>query len=165
MRILEAKLAMSADPDWLRTHAILGVAFGAEEGPQLPPQLPTGNGGEALTLSQIEAGLVHQLRERLQFIKQPDVIVGELLLNLADIVALGSSGIGHAQGLYEIAGKMSIPYSTTNRLAGDRLEQAMSANLTQASFYERTPTSWLVAYAVAGLLLLIFAWRIACPQR
>jgi len=97
VRILEAKLALAADPAWLTTHSVTGVDFGAGRKPVMPSQWPPGQGpdstGEALR---------YQLHERMGFVKPPDPIVGALLADYADLTALEST-VEDALPVYDLA--------------------------------------------------------------
>lgn len=97
VKILEAKLALTKDPDWLKTHSVLGLNFENEARPKMPWQFPEGQ-----DLKSVQAALEYQLHERLEFVKPPEPIVGELLGDLANIVAQTKS-VEHAQAVYELA--------------------------------------------------------------
>jgi tetratricopeptide (TPR) repeat protein len=98
VRILEAKLALAADPAWLETHSVLGTRRGQDV-----TILANGNRGENLSPAQLEEALIYQLHERLQFVQPPDAIVADLLLALGNLVGKESSGWGGALGVFELA--------------------------------------------------------------
>ena len=122
VRILEAKLALAEDKDWLKTNSISGVmlsdlqiivpsADGREEKITLDRKIAgseisivsVGNRGEKLTLEQVKNALIYQLHERLQFVQPPDVVVGALLLDLGELVGKERAGIGSASGIAGLA--------------------------------------------------------------
>lgn len=77
VRILEARLGMAKDPNWLRKNSVLGW----REGQRLPldersrPRTPPG----------ILKAVRYQLQERLRFVSAPDPVVGDLYLSLGDL--------------------------------------------------------------------------------
>jgi tetratricopeptide (TPR) repeat protein len=94
LKILDAKLALAKDPNWLMTHSLLGPEY--EHGTDAVPKTAL-KGGPALA-----DALGYQLQERLEFVKAPEPIVGELLFMLADEIAL-ASGARVAADLYDFA--------------------------------------------------------------
>jgi hypothetical protein len=77
VRILEAKLALKRDPNWLRTHSVVGWRDGQ--------QLLADERGLVRSPMDLIAPITWQLRERTQFVDAPDAIVGDLYLTLGDI--------------------------------------------------------------------------------
>lgn len=103
VKILEAKLALAADPKWLETHTVLGIDYGPAARPAWLGVTPSAK--EKFTVLH---GLSYQLRERLKFVKAPDALVGDLLFNLANETAV----LGAAQqalGIYELAAEYQAP--------------------------------------------------------
>ena len=92
VRILEAKLALARDREWLRTHSpIDGQAHGPTGNDPAPVWRAEGvmdHAGRSLKLDEVQQAISYQLQERLQFVKPPEPIVGELFLELASLVAL-----------------------------------------------------------------------------
>jgi tetratricopeptide (TPR) repeat protein len=102
VRIIEAKLAMERDPNWLRTHTVLGLDFGNDSVPRAPQ--PAGV-RQALTrdsLRSIGEALLYQLSERLRMVKPPDPIAADLLTDLGNVLAL-TSAVQIAAPVYELA--------------------------------------------------------------
>ena len=97
VKILEAKLALAKDPDWLKSHSVLGLNFENEARPKTPWQFPEGQ-----DLKSTQKALEYQLHERLEFVKPPDPIVADLLGDLGNIVALTLS-VEHAKAVYDLA--------------------------------------------------------------
>lgn len=77
VKILEAKLALSRDRNWLRTHSVVGWREGQ--------QLLADARGLVRSPEDLIAPIKYQLRERTQFVNPPDAIVGDLYLTLGDI--------------------------------------------------------------------------------
>ncbi|MCD6062042.1 MAG: repeat-containing protein [Moraxellaceae bacterium] len=92
VKILEAKLALAQDPQWLQSRRVLGVDFGREARPVLPAVLPQDHAGRPRTLEDMEKAMDYQLRERMKFVTAPDPLVGDLYLARADIAWLLESG-------------------------------------------------------------------------
>lgn len=92
LKILEAKLATKNDANWLRSHAVLD---GSESGPTGMGGIPVWRAGgvllpsgQALAPEDVIKAIDYQLRERFQFVQPPEPIVGDLLMELASLVAL-----------------------------------------------------------------------------
>jgi tetratricopeptide (TPR) repeat protein len=83
VKILEAKIALAKDPNWLATHSVLGHDFGSGPRPVKPATLKTTN-----DVSSVTKALVYQLTERLQFVRPPDPTVADLLYDLGNIYAI-----------------------------------------------------------------------------
>lgn len=101
VKILEAKLALAKDPDWLKTHSVLDLNFENELRPKMPWQFPEGQ-----NLASVQTALEYQLHERLEFVKPPEPIVGELLADLGNILSLNRS-LEHAIAVYDVALKFN----------------------------------------------------------
>lgn len=119
VRILDAKIAMAADPRWLDTHSILGIDFGGAVIPKLPQPLPKGNTGEPVSLANLNHALWYQLNERYQFVKPPDRVVAQLLFEWAN-VQFRTESLETAAALYREA----LRYGLNRDLAKSRLERA-----------------------------------------
>lgn len=108
VRILEAKLAMAKESDWLKTHSVAGADFGGNEKPALPSTFPNGNEGKPVTAIEFRSALQYQLGERLEFVKPPDAIVADLLFDWGNIEAL-TDIVETAEKLYAAAEKFGSP--------------------------------------------------------
>lgn len=97
VKILEAKIAMEKDADWIKTHSVLGVDFDAN-----PQALPTDHLGQEKTLNEVEEALIYQLHERLEFVKPPEPIVADLLAALSKVFALKRTA-EHASALKDLS--------------------------------------------------------------
>lgn len=86
VKILEAKLASAKDPNWLKTHTILGNDFGSEGRPQVTGQLL-----DKEEMERVIRALEYQLSERMSLVSPPDVYVGDLLFDLGNLVVLTKS--------------------------------------------------------------------------
>lgn len=83
VKILEAKIAMEKDSEWIKTHSVLGVDFDAN-----PQNLLTDHLGQQKTLDEVEQALIYQLHERLEFVKPPEPVVADLLADLSKVFEL-----------------------------------------------------------------------------
>jgi hypothetical protein len=101
----------------------------------------------------VKAGLIHQLHERLQFVKPPDAIVGALLLDLGDLLGREPSGMGGAYSVFKLA---------KNYLDGlpnvGALQKRVEDHAMVAEFDQRTPGGGINAallsfFIPAGFLL------------
>jgi tetratricopeptide (TPR) repeat protein len=86
VKILEAKIALAKNPNWLQTHSVLGYSFGDADVPVLPLALK-GEPREDKSRRLAEA-IMYQMRERLQFVRPPDPVVHDLLFDLGNVVAI-----------------------------------------------------------------------------
>lgn len=83
VKILEAKLALAKDPDWLKSHSVLGLDFGSDLRPKFPPELAS-----RASRDRVRKALRYQLEERMPLVAPPDPVVGDLLFDLGNLAAL-----------------------------------------------------------------------------
>ncbi|HEV7892875.1 MAG TPA: tetratricopeptide repeat protein [Pyrinomonadaceae bacterium] len=102
VKILEAKLGLESDPDWLKKNSVTGADFRGEGDPQQPKRLARDHTGRQKSLAEIEAALVYQLHERLEFVKPPDPVVADLLYDLSNVLALTRTS-EHAEAIHELS--------------------------------------------------------------
>ncbi|HEY0073898.1 MAG TPA: tetratricopeptide repeat protein [Abditibacteriaceae bacterium] len=120
VRILEAKIALQKDKDWLKTHSVTGLEFGTADSPDFPSSYPRGNQGQVLEAGHVESALKYQLHERLEFIAPPEEVVSDLLFDLANLHALFHDPQA-ARPVYEMAWKYG---PARPELVKSRLESA-----------------------------------------
>jgi hypothetical protein len=77
VKILEAKLALKRDSNWLRMRSVVGWRDGQ--------QLLADERGLVRSPMDLIAPITYQLKERTQFVDAPDAVVGDLYLTLGDI--------------------------------------------------------------------------------
>ena len=91
-RILEAKLTAKKAPGWLRSHAVLDGSDSGPTGSGAAPVWRAGGitlpSGQVLAPEDVVKAIDYQLTERFQFVRPPEPIVGDLLMELASLVAL-----------------------------------------------------------------------------
>lgn len=154
VRILEAKIGLKKDPDWLKGHSVAGLDFGDGELPSRPSpsSLPLGNDGKPLSFLRAHAGIGYQLSERLRFVKPADPVVADLLMD-------------YGQGAFLLEGA---------RWSKELLEASRLYGVERAEFKKRQraisrwsvenppePRRYFLGPSVAGLvvtLLLTAAW-------
>ncbi len=88
LKILETKLKLATDPDWLAENSVLGLDFGLGEVPLRPAEELVDPLGTSRNLHEIRAALEYQLHERLTLVEAPDAIVASLLADLANLLVL-----------------------------------------------------------------------------
>ncbi len=76
VKILEAKIKAKGNSNYFETHEVLDLDFGNNTIPRYKSQ--------TMENDQLEAHLLFQLSERMTFIKPKDVIMGQLLFDLAN---------------------------------------------------------------------------------
>lgn len=77
VKILEAKIALKSDPNWLRKNSVVGWREGS--------RFPLDERSRPRTPPDIIRHIHYQLQERTQFVSAPDGIVGDLYLTMGDI--------------------------------------------------------------------------------
>lgn len=114
VKILEAKLALENDPNWLTSNSVIGIHRVPNKQLLLGP-VTTGNLGHGIDLKQVEAALIYQLHERLEFIRPPEGVVANLLFDLSRTLAL-TRGPEHGRIIGEFAltyGPDLMPWSAS----------------------------------------------------
>lgn len=154
VRILEAKLALENDPNWLASNSVIGIHRMPNEQLLSGGPVTTGNLGHGIDLKQVEAALIYQLHERLEFIKPPEGVVANLLFDLSRSLAI-TRGPEHARIIGEFAstyGPDLMPWSAHEpALPAIAVPQPLSTRR-----YWIGGASLIVAFVVAIVLLL---WR------
>jgi tetratricopeptide (TPR) repeat protein len=91
-KILEAKLNIEKDPDWLKNHTVLGINFGGDPEPQVLGGIPlVDNTGQMLDINGVVRGLIYQLGERTKFIRTPEPVVADLMEDLGNALLVTNS--------------------------------------------------------------------------
>lgn len=93
LKILDAKIHANGNPDYYRTHDILGLDFGKSK-------IPVNNTNR--DLQKTKEQLYDQLSERLVFIKPKDPVVAQLLFDAGNITAI-TDDLQTALDVYEQA--------------------------------------------------------------
>ncbi|MDB6028377.1 MAG: tetratricopeptide repeat domain protein, partial [Verrucomicrobiales bacterium] len=103
VKILEAKIAQEKDADYFKKHSVLNLSPETIE-----KQSDMKIGDQSVTLLQLRDALFFQLKERLQFVKQPDPAVASLFFDFA-AVAAATNTLESATILLEMALKFGYP--------------------------------------------------------
>lgn len=147
--LLRYKVSKEKNPGYLTEAGALNLDFG---------QLDLPENTYGMNLAELQEQLGYQLQERSYFIPAPDTLMGMLLFDYANIVALNHN-LEAAKFYYEQAQK----YGFSSDLLKARLGriQAMSpedlqkkASDFQAEALPEPPAQWNV-YAIAGILALL----------
>jgi hypothetical protein len=77
VKILEAKIILKKNPNWLRTRSVVGWREGQ--------QLMADDRGRVRSPADLIRPISYQLKERTQFVQPPDDVVGDLYLTLGDV--------------------------------------------------------------------------------
>lgn len=145
VKILEAKLAQARDPQWLETHGVLGWNWGNRWWAVHPGNL------DPIEKKKLILALHHQLHERLQFVRPPDPVVGDLLFDLASLAALDAGPL-HARDLYRYSLDFHPP-----RLHLDRGKSAYYSLAGGLQSIWPTPNGWgLIFCFLAVVLVLVY---------
>ncbi|MDX2302331.1 MAG: tetratricopeptide repeat protein [Microscillaceae bacterium] len=81
VKILEAKLKIKEDPNWLKNHRVLDVDFSKYNAVPLDEET-------LVDLEELEQHLKYQLEERIPYTPSPDPIVYQLLMEMASLSSL-----------------------------------------------------------------------------
>ncbi|HEX8254889.1 MAG TPA: tetratricopeptide repeat protein [Thermoanaerobaculia bacterium] len=108
VRILQAKLNIAKDPQWLRTHSILAMGFGSARVPNPPSRFPLDNNGKPLDAVRTAEAIQYQMKERLQFVKPPEPIVGDILFDYANLL-MRTDILETADAVYKLAIEYGAP--------------------------------------------------------
>lgn len=119
-KILEAKLALKQDPNWLRKGSVIGW----REGQRLPlderrrPRAP----------ADIIRAIEYQLIDRRRFVSAPDAIVGDMYLNIGDIAYSVPGAVSDAwqrDGVISQNYRSALSFGTVHEArARSRMEEA-----------------------------------------
>lgn len=90
VKILEAKIAIANDKKWLEKNTVLGIDWNTI-GLDLSKVSVTGHDGKIYDAAAIQKALEYQLHERTEFVKPPEPIVGQLLVDLSKLVHVSIS--------------------------------------------------------------------------
>ena len=144
IKILEAKIALQKNPNWLKENDLLGFSFGTDS-------KPIQKDGEWVRTLAEQLG--YQLSERVHFIKPKDVMVGDLLFLLGDAYAL-EVGLEPAMEAYKLADSYTVsrPDLLAKRLA--TAKQVQEQPLTPFTFF----SIWGLAVLVV-LIWIFFRFR------
>jgi tetratricopeptide (TPR) repeat protein len=104
-----------------------------------------------ITPDSLMAQIAYQLHERISFIPEPDPIVGQLILDFADLVTVARS-ISEAKPFYRYA----VTYDTS--LVAKEKERLLEADgkmaevVLPAATQHRSSNSWWIYIAIAGVV-------------
>jgi tetratricopeptide (TPR) repeat protein len=108
VKILEAKIASKDDPNYFRSHSILGIDLGDD-------RVPVNKNN--IDIVKIAGQIRYQLQERMTFVKPPDPVVAQLLFDYGSLTAMNDN-VKSAIRVYEQARK----YGYTGELVDKREE-------------------------------------------
>jgi tetratricopeptide (TPR) repeat protein len=145
--ILDARMAAAKDPEWAKSHGVLPLDFGGDPVPRKPTVWPAGS----RDAEDVIRALTYQLGERLAFVPPPDALVGGMIADLADLLALYRS-VDHAIPVYELA----LQYQPAHfGLVRSRLESSMKIRREEARQRQTSQEiGLLLRMAVAGAIAL-----------
>jgi tetratricopeptide (TPR) repeat protein len=153
VKILEAKIQLTDDPQWLKKNSVLGFHFGSEIKPQFPAPVQ-GYPDKSYDSKQALYHVRRQLEERLQFVSAPDPIVADLFADLANAYALHHT-LEMAVPLYDRA--LEFKYDRTLQLKQrrDALAEIMKASQPISASREY----WIAGSLIAGLVVAFLVLR------
>lgn len=107
VRILEARMAMRGNPEWLRHNTVLGLDFGDGAVP-VTPRIPAGY--PEPDAGNLKLALYYQLKERLRLTGAPDPLTADLLVDLGNTMVLGGDALQVVVEVYSLALKYGAPH-------------------------------------------------------
>jgi len=152
VRILEAKLALSKDPQWLKSHSTLGMNFGSATRPLRSSMPAVDHEGNEYDVVSVAMQISYQLEERLAFVSAPDAIVADLLFDLANLHATTGT-LEVALPLYN----MALKFGPANTELVSARRDLTAQIISDATFWVRIRNVGLVC---AGCLLLVLLYKI-----
>jgi hypothetical protein len=84
--------------------------FGNAAVPRRPAWVPLDNSRKALSLEDTSQAILVQMHERLQFVKPPDAVVGDLLFDYGNLLMLTGT-MESASAVYDLAVQYGAPRS------------------------------------------------------
>lgn len=147
--LLRYKISKEKNPAYLTEAGALNLDFG---------QLDLPENTYGMNLAELQSQLGYQLQERLFFIQAPDTLMGMLLFDYANVVALETS-LEAAKFYYEQAKVFGLN-SDLLKARLDRLQGMSPEDLQKkasdfkAEALPEPPAQWNV-YAIAGILALL----------
>ena len=159
VKILEAKVKMAEDPDWLKSNTVLGIDFGSAEKPYASEHVIVDELGISHELVDVADAVKSQLFERLKFVTAPDPIVADLLFDLANLIALNSV-VERAIPIYKLAGEFGVENESLLAQRIDYHQNLVSSNLLSGfpafSLDTITVLNSVMVLALAGIACCIF---------
>lgn len=168
VKILEARLQLARDPDWLKTHTVLGLDLGRQPAPSLPDTDLVDSRGTSHGIHDIAGAIEYQLHERLQFVLPPDPVVADLLFDLGNLLSL-TNIVERAIPVYEYAKEYGVQDSSLLDLRMDHLEALVAANpesgyvdeIELAMEEAMRGLAWFLAPLAFAVVAGIAYWRFA----
>jgi tetratricopeptide (TPR) repeat protein len=141
VKILEAKIAHAKDSNYFRHASVLNVDSTAVRSDADSMTIGT----ERFTAKEVKRAIEYQLRERLQFVKDPDPPIASLLFDYGLMIASTGTVEGAAE-LLKMALQYSYPPERIDPLLREYERIVRKAKIRQRLFY---------ASIVAALTLLV----------
>ncbi len=154
VKILEAKLRLKEQRNWLATNTVLGADVASFGNSTETKTSVVDHLSQPKTLKEIESALVYQLHERLEFIKPPEPVVADLLTDLSTVFSITRTP-EHSQVIYELAKSYGSTRTPVLIRPGAPKEEASSEN--KGFFGFGITTILLIGFGV--LLVTFVGWR------
>jgi tetratricopeptide (TPR) repeat protein len=151
LKILEAKVHANGNPDYYRTHDILGLDFGQDK-------IPVKN--TKRDLHQTKKQLYYQLAERMTFVPPKDPIVAQLLFDAGNITAI-TDDVKTASDVYaqareygysdELIDKREKYFQQLQKIAEDRQHRDIMTPVVGGIAFLLT----IIGVSIGGIVLII----------
>ncbi len=179
LKILETKIILKRDPNYLQTHSVLGTDFGNEILPKYIDAPSTQNIRSYLRLPKnapidsilqyLSSQIGYQLQERTHFIKNNDPIMGQLFFDLGNIEAILYSFNAaddiykyvNQYGYHTVIAEKRMQYIRNFPAAesiGDNEVYDFKANPPKVEFKAEKPAINLPTLALLGFMIIASGW-------
>lgn len=161
VRILETKIQMKKQPDWLKTHTIIGGNLNQWDDPDFKIETAQGIKSRA----EVQQALLRQLSVRMMFVKPKDPIVAQMLVELAHI----ESREGLVEPALEYIGLAAV-YGADGAVV-DRFQTEMKEGLAKWWVHPANYTKWFTRNAgflipaAGGILAVIYFYILGVMRR
>jgi tetratricopeptide (TPR) repeat protein len=164
VKILEAKLELATDPQWLKTHSVLGLNFGKETRPLMPGLPVPDHTGKEHKVEDAMGAVEYQLHERLAFVSPPDAIVADLLFDLGNMFALKKS-VEQAKPMYEMSQKFGPAQADMVMLRLNLVNELIGKYGDASGVNHNTEQRTTMVFVLIGSLIVASAGVIALLLR
>jgi len=150
VKILEAKIAVARDPEWLKRNTVLGVSFGDQDIPVMPTTLPADEAGRPRTPDEIYDAIYYQLYERTKFVGRPDAFVADLYAAQGDLsFAAGKLNNDDPLGYPPYQYDEALSFEPAQRERVERRQQKFNSLYDTKSWYQEVGAKPAVAPPVS----------------
>jgi hypothetical protein len=161
VKILEAKIALSRDPEWLKKNTVLGLNFGDAKVPVMPATLPRNEKGEARTPAEIGRAIWYQTEERRKFVSPPNAVMADLYAARGDL----SYALGRPTSYAETIGYPAADYEEALRYGAVRQALVQQRKHAFETRWTAALLPWILVLLSALAAAAFYVWRLRRPKK